>query len=102
MVLALCGECLRENPGLALDYERDVLQGVLAEEDGSIWLRRRGRRGHGEVVSPYEEDAALWRGLQSGGCPEVAGAGRQPTAPHPMGYPTAWAFQDSTCVLLCD
>ncbi len=49
MVLTVCGECLREHPDLALDYERDVLQGVLAEENGAIWLRRRCRRGHGEV-----------------------------------------------------
>ena len=65
MVLALCGECLRADPALELEYERDVLQGVLAEQDGAIWLRRRCRRGHGEVVSLYEEDAALWAEMQT-------------------------------------
>ena len=106
MVLALCGECLRENPDLELEYERDVLQGVLAEEDGVIWLRRRCRRGHGEVVSLYEEDAALWRGLQEWRVPtkwlepDQAGDAR----PIPLGYMDGLGVlqEQHTCVLVCD
>jgi len=106
MVLALCGECLRETPDLDLDYERDVLQGVLVEQDGAIWLRRRCRRGHGEVVSLYEEDAALWRELQEWRVPtkwlepDVAEDAR----PIPMGYLDGLGGlqEQHTCVLICD
>ncbi len=106
MVLALCGECLSEDPDLELDYERDVLQGVLAEEDGAIWLRRRCRRGHGEVVSLYEEDAALWRELQEWRVPTKWLAPDLPAdaRPIPMGYLDGLgALQEQhTCVLICD
>ena len=106
MVLSLCGECLREHPDLRLEYERDVLQGVLAEEDGKIWLRRRCRRGHGEVVSLYEEDAALWRELQEWRVPTkwLAPDGPADARPIPMGYLDGLgALQEQhTCVLICD
>ena len=109
MVLSLCGACLREHPDLAIDYERDVLQGVLAEEDGSVWLRRRCRRGHGEVVSLYEEDAALWRELQAWRAPTRWLEPDVPTAsddarPIPMGYLDGLgALQEQhTCILLVD
>jgi len=106
MVLALCGECLRDDPGLELNYERDVLQGVLAEQDGAVWLRRRCRRGHGEVVSLYEEDAALWRGLQEWRVPArwLEPDGPADARPIPMGYLDGLgALQEQhTCVLICD
>ena len=106
MVLAVCGECLREHPGLEIDYERDVLQGVLAEEDGAIWLRRRCRRGHGEVVSLYEEDAALWRGLQEWRVPARWLLPDQPAdaRPIPMGYLDGLGVlqEQHTCILVCD
>ncbi|HEY6014023.1 MAG TPA: hypothetical protein VIU37_08445, partial [Candidatus Limnocylindrales bacterium] len=60
MVLTVCGECLTGEPDRPIDYERDILQGGLVEMDGAIWLRRTCRRGHGEVMSLYEEDAARW------------------------------------------
>jgi len=105
-VLALCGECLTENPDLEIEYERDVLQGVLVEQDGAIWLRRRCRRGHGEVVSLYEEDADLWRGLQEWRVPTKWLEPDQPAdaRPIPMGYLDGLgALQEQhTCVLLCD
>ena len=106
MVLCLCGACLRDTPGLVLDYERDVLQGVLVEQDGAIWLRRRCRRGHGEVTSLYEEDAALWRELQSWRVPTkwLESDASDDARPIPMGYLDGLgALQEQhTCVLVLD
>jgi uncharacterized radical SAM superfamily Fe-S cluster-containing enzyme len=106
MVLALCGECLRENPALDLDYERDILQGSLVEEGGAIWLRRRCRRGHGEVVSLYEEDATLWRELQEWRVPTkwLEPDSAADARPIPMGYLDGLGSlqEQHTCVLLCD
>jgi uncharacterized radical SAM superfamily Fe-S cluster-containing enzyme len=105
MVLALCGVCAREAPDRPLDYERDVLQGVLVEQDGAIWLRRRCRRGHREVVSLYEEDAATWRELQSWRAPTrwlVPDADEGP--PIPLGYTSGLGplQEQHTCILVVD
>jgi hypothetical protein len=105
MVLTLCGECLRADPGLALEYERDVLQGVLVEQDGAIWLRRRCRRGHGEVVSLYEEDAATWRELQAWRAPaRWLDPDTADGPPLPMGYAAGLGplQEQHTCILLVD
>jgi 7,8-dihydro-6-hydroxymethylpterin dimethyltransferase len=105
MVLSLCGECLRERPDLVLDYERDVLQGVLAEQDGSIWLRRRCRRGHGEVVSLYEEDADLWAEMQSWRAPtRWLSPDTDDGPPIPLGYANGLGplQEQHTCILLVD
>jgi uncharacterized radical SAM superfamily Fe-S cluster-containing enzyme len=106
MVLCLCGACRREHPDEPLDYERDVLQGVLVEEEGAIWLRRRCRRGHGEVVSLYEERADLWRELQEWRVPTKWIEPDQPddARPIPMGYLGGLgALQEQhTCVLVLD
>ena len=105
MVLALCGECLREDPGLELEYERDVLQGVLVEQDGAIWLRRRCRRGHGEVVSLYEEDAPLWAEMQSWRAPtKWLSPDTDDAPPIPMGYADGLGplQEQHTCILVVD
>lgn len=105
MVLSLCGECLREQPDLVLEYERDILQGVLAEQDGSIWLRRRCRRGHGEVVSLYEEDAPIWRELQAWRAPaRWLEPDTEDGPPIPMGYAEGLGplQEQHTCILLVD
>ena len=64
MVLTVCPRCFEEDPERDLDYEMDVLQGNLVAMDGRVYLRRVCRRGHGEVIGLYEEDGALWEGLQ--------------------------------------
>ena len=106
MVLCLCGKCLTERPDLELDYERDVLQGVLVEELGAIWLRRRCRRGHGEVVSLYEEEASLWRELQEWRVPSKWLEPDQAldARPIPMGYLDGLGSlqEQHTCVLVVD
>jgi uncharacterized radical SAM superfamily Fe-S cluster-containing enzyme len=105
MVLSLCGECLHEQPDLVLEYERDVLQGVLVEQDGSIWLRRRCRRGHGEVVSLYEEDAAIWTEMQSWRAPtRWLFPDTEDALPIPLGYTDGLGplQEQHTCILLVD
>ncbi|HEX6474834.1 MAG TPA: radical SAM protein, partial [Candidatus Limnocylindria bacterium] len=64
MVLTVCGRCFDEQPDREVDYATDILQGNLVLQDGSVYLRRHCRRGHGEVVSLYDEDHALWEYLQ--------------------------------------
>ena len=64
MVLTICGRCFSEDPDREIDYETDILQGNLVAMDGAVYLRRICRRGHGEVMSLYEEDHGLWQGLQ--------------------------------------
>src|SRR5688572_26840963 len=64
MVLTVCGHCFSEDPDRPIEYERDILQGTLTLEEGRVYLRRWCQRGHGEVVSLYEEDHALWESQQ--------------------------------------
>src|SRR4051794_35955288 len=64
MVLTVCGHCFSDDPDREIDYETDILQGNLVAMDGSVYLRRRCRRGHGEVMSLYEEDYGVWEDLQ--------------------------------------
>ena len=64
MVLTVCGQCFTEDPDREVDYGMDILQGNLVLQDGSVYLRRHCRRGHGEVVSLYDEDYPLWEYLQ--------------------------------------
>lgn len=105
MVLCLCGACAGEAPDRPLDYATDVLQGSLVEQDGAVWLRRHCRRGHGEVVSLYEEDAALWRELQTWRAPtrwlEPDGGNALPI---PMGYADGLGVlqEQHTCILVLD
>src|SRR5687767_15482085 len=64
MVLTVCGHCFSDDPDREIDYETDILQGNLVAMDGAVYLRRICRRGHGEVVSLYEEDHGRWEYLQ--------------------------------------
>ena len=106
MVLTVCGHCFSEDPDREVDYETDVLQGNLIAMDGRVYLRRTCRRGHGEVMSLYEEDHALWEYLQQWRVPtreiipDVAGN----TAPIPMGYGDGLGDLQTqhSCVLLLD
>ena len=83
-----CGPCFSADPGRAIDYGMDILQGELVERDGQVLLRRRCRRGHGEVVSLYEEDHALWEALQHWRVPAREFLPDQPgdDRPIPTGY----------------
>ncbi len=103
--LAVCGRCFAGEPGRRLDYDLDVLQGTLVEQDGRILLRRHCRRGHGEIVSLYEEDAELWRGFQAWRVPTRAlNPDTDDPAPIPMGYRNGLGplQEQHTCVLLVD
>ena len=88
MVLTVCPHCFEEDPERDLDYEMDVLQGNLVAMDGRVYLRRVCRRGHGEVIGLYEEDGALWEGLQQWRIPTRQIIPDRPanTRPIPMGY----------------
>ncbi|MFH1475694.1 MAG: radical SAM protein, partial [Chloroflexota bacterium] len=83
-----CGACFAADPGRDVDYGMDILQGELVEREGKVLLRRRCRRGHGEVVSLYEEDHALWETLQHWRVPARTLVADQPgdDRPIPTGY----------------
>lgn len=105
MVLTVCGRCFTETPELEVDHERDILQGDLVEQDGRLLLRRRCRRGHGEVVSLYEEDAALWESFQSWRVPTKSHVpDTLDDAPAPLGYLGGLgpAQEQHSCTLLFD
>ena len=101
-----CGRCFSADPGRAVDYGMDILQGELVERDGQVLLRRRCRRGHGEVVSLYEEDHALWEALQHWRVPARTLVPDQPGDDRPI--PTGYADGlnelqgQHTCVALID
>ena len=88
MVLTVCGQCFAEEPDRTVEYERDILQGNLVLMDGKVYLRRVCRRGHGEVVSLYEEDYALWNDLQQWRVPtkQIVPDTSGNDLPIPMGY----------------
>jgi uncharacterized radical SAM superfamily Fe-S cluster-containing enzyme len=106
MVLTVCGRCFAAEPDRAVEYERDILQGNLILMDGKVYLRRVCRRGHGEVISLYEEDYALWESLQQWRVPtrqvipDTAGNDR----PIPMGYAAGLGELQTqhSCILLLD
>ena len=88
MVLTVCGICFSEDPDREIDYETDILQGNLVTMDNRVYLRRICRRGHGEVISLYEEDAARWDDLQQWRIPtrEIIPDRVGNARPIPMGY----------------
>jgi hypothetical protein len=106
MVLTVCGHCFSDDPDREIDYETDILQGTLVAMDGGVYLRRYCQRGHGEVVSLYEEDHRLWEDLQQWRVPtreivpDTAGNAR----PIPMGYLDGLGDLQTqhSCVLLID
>jgi 7,8-dihydro-6-hydroxymethylpterin dimethyltransferase len=106
MVLTVCGHCFSENPDREVDYATDILQGNLVLQDGSVWLRRWCRRGHGEVVSLYDEDHALWEYLQQWRVPtrEIVEDTPDNVMPIPMGYANGLGRLQTqhSCILLLD
>lgn len=106
MVLTVCGHCFSEDPDRPVDYETDILQGNLIARDGRVYLRRHCRRGHGEVISLYDEDYDLWQELQQWRVPtkelepDTVGNAR----PIPMGYLDGLGELQTqhSCVLLLD
>ncbi|MBA3779130.1 MAG: radical SAM protein [Chloroflexi bacterium] len=106
MVLTVCGYCFSDDPDRQVDYERDVLQGNLVLEDGKVYLRRICRRGHGEVVSLYEEDYGLWEYLQQWRVPtrEIIPDTPANARPIPMGYLDGLGDLQTqhSCLLLID
>ena len=106
MVLTICGVCFSEDPDRDFDYETDILQGNLIAQDGAVYLRRTCQRGHGEVVSLYEEDVLLWEGLQQWRIPtrEITPDRPANIRPIPMGYLDGLGDLQTqhSCVLLLD
>jgi 7,8-dihydro-6-hydroxymethylpterin dimethyltransferase len=106
MVLCVCGHCFGEDPNRKIDYEMDILQGNLILMDGKVYLRRICRRGHGEVISLYEEDYALWNYLQSWRVPtkEIIVDTPKNSQPIPMGYLDGLGELQTqhSCILLLD
>jgi len=106
MVLTVCGHCFSDDPDREIDYETDILQGNLVAMDGAVYLRRTCRRGHGEVMSLYEEDHERWEYLQQWRTPtrEVIPDTTGNTRPIPMGYADGLGDLQTqhSCVLLLD
>ena len=106
MVLTICGRCFSEDPDREIDYETDILQGNLVSMDGAVYLRRTCRRGHGEVMSLYEEDYDLWEELQHWRIPtrEITPDTPGNTRPIPMGYMDGLGDLQTqhSCILLID
>lgn len=106
MVLTVCGNCFSDDPDREIDYETDILQGNLVAMDGAVYLRRTCRRGHGEVMSLYEEDHARWEYLQQWRTPtrEIIPDTVGNAAPIPMGYADGLGDLQTqhSCVLLLD
>ncbi|MDP9019149.1 MAG: radical SAM protein, partial [Candidatus Eremiobacteraeota bacterium] len=63
-VRAVCPKCFADDPAFDPEFPIDICDGHLVDRDGSVFLRRFCRRGHGEVWSLYEEDTGLWQYLQ--------------------------------------
>lgn len=106
MVLTVCGECFAENPDFQVDQTRDILQGNLVRQDGRVYLRRHCQRGHGEVVSLYEEDADLWEYLQQWRSPtrEIVTDTPGNALPIPLAYEQGLGELQTqhSCILLVD
>ena len=106
MVLTVCGVCFSEEPDREIDYETDILQGNLVAMDGQVQLRRICRRGHGEVVSLYEEDVRLWEELQQWRIPtrQIVPDRTGNARPIPMGYLDGLGDLQTqhSCILLLD
>ncbi|HEX2916343.1 MAG TPA: radical SAM protein [Chloroflexia bacterium] len=106
MVLTVCGHCFREDPERKIDYNLDILQGNLVLMDGKVYLRRHCRRGHGEVISLYEEDFELWQYLQQWRVPtkEIIPDSPNNLLPIPLNYIHGLGELQTqhSCILLLD
>lgn len=104
-VRAVCPRCFGENENFDPQYPDDICDGHLVEKDGSVYLRRYCRRGHGEVWSLYEESADLWRYLQQWRVPtKQINPDTQSVFPLPMGYEYGLgpSHQQHSCIFLLD
>jgi len=104
-VRAVCPRCFGENEHFDPQYPDDICDGHLVERDGSVFLRRYCRRGHGEVWSLYEESADLWRYLQQWRVPtKHINPDTQTIYPLPMGYEYGLgpSHQQHSCIFLLD
>jgi len=105
-VQTTCGRCFADEPDRPVDYATDILQGELVELEGRVLLRRRCLRGHGEVVSLYEEDHATWEALQRWRVPARTLEPDQPgdARPIPTGYEDGLNELQGqhTCIALLD
>lgn len=106
MVLTVCGQCFAEDPDRSIDYETDILQGNLVLMDGKVYLLRHCRRGHGQVMSLYEEDYTLWNDLQQWRVPTKVIIPDMPlnTSPIPLSYVHGLGDLQTqhSCILLLD
>ena len=106
MVLTVCGECFMEDPDRAVDYETDILQGNLVLMDGKVYLLRHCRRGHGQVMSLYEEDYDLWQYLQQWRVPtkQIIADTLGNSLPIPLSYAHGLGDLQTqhSCILLLD
>jgi uncharacterized radical SAM superfamily Fe-S cluster-containing enzyme len=106
MVLTVCGHCFAEDPNRKIDYSMDILQGNLILMDGKVYLRRHCRRGHGEVLSLYEEDYELWNYLQQWRVPtkEIIPDTPANNLPIPLSYFNGLGDLQTqhSCILLLD
>ncbi|MBV8581715.1 MAG: radical SAM protein [Candidatus Eremiobacteraeota bacterium] len=104
-VRAVCPRCFADDPDFDPEWPTDVLDGHLVERDGAVYLRRWCRRGHGEVWSLYEEDAAIWRYLQQWRVPtRVINPDTETLYPLPLGYEYGLGpnHQQHSCIFLLD
>ena len=104
-VRAVCPRCFGETPDFDPAFPDDICDGHLVHRDGSVYLRRFCRRGHGEVWSLYEEDAELWQYLQQWRVPTKAvNPDTSAIFPIPMGYEYGLgpAHLQHSCIYLLD
>jgi uncharacterized radical SAM superfamily Fe-S cluster-containing enzyme len=106
MVLTVCGKCFAEDPNRKVDYQTDILQGNLILMDGKVYLLRHCQRGHGEVISLYEEDYDLWNYLQQWRVPtkQIIPDTPDNRQPIPMNYVHGLGELQTqhSCILLLD
>jgi uncharacterized radical SAM superfamily Fe-S cluster-containing enzyme len=106
MVLCVCGKCFSEDPDRQIDYQKDILQGNLILMDGKVYLLRYCQRGHGEVISLYEEEYQLWNDLQQWRVPtkQIIPDTVENRRPIPMGYADGLGDLQTqhSCILLLD
>ncbi|MGC1381210.1 MAG: radical SAM protein [Candidatus Baltobacteraceae bacterium] len=104
-VRAVCPRCFAENDAFDPEYPTDICDAHLVERAAAVYLRRWCRRGHGEVWSLYEEDAALWRYLQEWRVPtKIINPDTTDLYPVPMGYEYGLgpAHLQHSCIYLLD